>query len=165
MTDAGLCQKRDSIIFFLQEAEFPRRTSTGFHMCDGESISGIEIIEILRISCNVGSCHRILPYSPGKLTRFLYLKRIGGFSMEYGFQIMRFCLYIESNPGTCLFRRKRPPVFRYHFAHLPIALAILIDLNKLQRPTAGLVRKICKVTLISLDCSKPRNHFIRPAFT
>ena len=134
-------KKRDSIIFFLQEAEFPRRTSTGFHMCDGESISGIEIIEILRISCNVGSCHRILPYSPGKLTRFLYLKRIGGFSMEYGFQIMRFCLYIESNPGTCLFRRKRPPVFRYHFAHLPIALAILIDLNKLQRPTAGLVRK------------------------
>lgn len=165
MTDARICQKGDSIIFFLQEAEFPRRTSTGFHMCDGESISGIEIIEILRISCNVGSCHRILPYSPGKLTRFLYLKRIGGFSMEYGFQIMRFCLYIESNPGTYLFRRKRPPVFRYHFARLPIALAILIDLNKLQRPTAGLVRKICKVTLISLDCSKPRNHFIRPAFT
>ena len=42
-------KKGDSIIFFLQEAEFPRRTSTGFHMCDGESISGIEIIEILRI--------------------------------------------------------------------------------------------------------------------
>ena len=134
-------KKGDSIIFFLQEAEFPRRTSTGFRMCDGESISGIEIIEILRISCNVGSRHRVLPYSPGKLTRFLYLEWIGGFSMEYGFQIMRFCLYIESNPGTCLFRRKRPPVFRYHLIRLPIALAILIDLNKLQRSAAGLVRK------------------------
>lgn len=95
MTDAGICQKGDSIIFFLQEAEFPRRTSTGFHVCDGESISGIEIIEILRISCNVGSRHRVLPYSPGKLTRFLYLERIGGFGMENGLQIMRFCLYIE----------------------------------------------------------------------
>ena len=131
----------DGIIFLLQEAEFPRRTFAGSHMCDGQSISGIEIIEILRISCNVGSCHRILPYSPGKLTRFLYLERIGGFSMEYGFQIMRFCLYIESNPGTCLFCRKRLPVFRYHLICLPIALAILIDLNKLQRPAAGLVRK------------------------
>ena len=134
-------KKGDSIIFFLQEAEFPRRTSTGFHVCDGESISGIEIIEILRISCNVGSRHRVLPYSPGKLTRFLYLERIGGFGMENGLQIMQFCLYIESNPGTCLFRCKRPPVFRYHLIRLPIALAILIDLNKLQRPAAGLVRK------------------------
>ena len=79
----------DGIIFLLQEAEFPRRTFAGSHMCDGQSISGIEIIEILRISCNVGSRHRVLPYSPGKLTRFLYLERIGSFSMGNGFQIMK----------------------------------------------------------------------------
>ena len=134
-------KKGDSIIFFLQEAEFPRRTSTGFHVCDGESISGIEIIEILRISCNVGSRHRVLPYSPGKLTRFLYLERIGGIGMNHGIQVMRLCLHIESDSGTGLFRCKRPPVFRYHLTGLPIALTVLVDLDKLQRLAARLVRK------------------------
>ena len=83
-------------------------------MCDGEGISGIEIIEILQILRDVGSRYHVSPYPSRELIRFLYLKRIGGFGMENGFQIMRLCLHIESDLGTCLFRRKRPPVFRYH---------------------------------------------------
>ena len=110
-------------------------------MRDGEGISGIGIIKILRIFCNVGSRHRVPPYSSGKLIRFFYLERVGGFGMENGFQAMRLRLYIESDLGTGLFRRKRPPVFHYHLARLPIALAILVDLNKLQRLAAGLVPK------------------------
>lgn len=74
----------DGIIFLLQEAEFPRRTFAGSHMCDGQSISGIEIIEILRISCNVGSRHRVLPYSPGKLPAFSILNGLAASAWKTG---------------------------------------------------------------------------------
>ena len=110
-------------------------------MCNGEDISSIKIIEILQIFRDIGSCHRVSPYPARKLIRFLYFERVGGFGMENGFQVMRPCLHIESDLGTGLFRRKRLSVFRYHLTRLPIALAVLVDLDKFQRLAARLVRE------------------------
>ena len=134
-------EEGDGIIFFLQEAEFSRCASIGSRMCYGEDISSIEIIEILQILRDIGSCHRVSPYPSRKLIRFFYFERVGGFGMENGFQVMGLCLHIESDLGTGLFRRKRSSVFHYHLTRLPIALAVLVDLDKLQRLAARLVRE------------------------
>ena len=110
-------------------------------MCNGEDISSIKIIEILQILRDVGSRHRVSPYPSRELIRFLYLERVGGFGLENRFQAMRLCPHIESDLGSCLFRRKRSSVFHYHLTRLPIALAVLVDLDKLQRLAARLVRE------------------------